>query len=239
MGDPAVHDFWPRRLARDDSLGLPLTAGVLLSVLLFAAFCMLSLEMRGSQPPGVDQFVYDGLRAHRESSPVIRSMFVGITQLGDEPFLSVLTLAVAAMLVYRRRWGLALAFVLIVLCGAMFDSWAKNLFGRIRPMLHDAAIHETSYSFPSGHSMESMVAYGALAYLLILALPPRRKVRLAAVAALSLLIVAIGFSRMYLAAHWFTDVIGGFTLGAAWLALCITVLECTRRRRAERQKSSL
>ncbi len=239
MGDPVARDFWPRRLARDDSLGLPLTVGVLLSLLLLAVFGLLALEVRGKQPPAVDQAVYEELRAHREASPVVRSLFIGITELGDKYVLTGLTLAVAALLVWRRRWGLAPVFILIVLCGAMLNSRAKNIFDRPRPALHDTSIHETSYSFPSGHSMGSMVAYGALGYLAILALPPRRRLRLAALAALSLLILAIGFSRMYLAAHWFTDVLGGFTLGAAWLALCITMLECTRRRRAERQKGPI
>jgi undecaprenyl-diphosphatase len=78
-----------------------------------------------------------------------------------------------------------------------------------------------------------------LAYLL-LTLSPRRWLRYAAVTGLALLILTIGFSRMYLSAHWFTDVLGGFTLGAAWAAFWIAFLECGRRRsrRARRMQEA-
>jgi undecaprenyl-diphosphatase len=230
MGERLERGFWARRLARDEWLGLHLSVGLLGLFLLLGLFSLLALEANGRQPPGVDEQIYERLRLHREASPVVRGLFLRITDLGGLSFLTGLVLIVAALLAWRRRSGLALVWVLAVFLGLQLNSRAKGLFERARPSGIDAQIHEPSYSFPSGHSMEAMIAYGMLGYLSLVMLPPRRWVRFTAIAVVVLLIVAIGFSRMYLSAHWFTDVLGGFTLGAAWLVLCITVLECERRR---------
>src|SRR5207237_1214423 len=137
------------------------------------------------QPPSIDQQIYDGLRVYREASPVATSFFRGVTELGDKWVLIALILSAAGLLVWRRRLALAPVLVLIVLTGALLNGRVKNVFDRPRPELHDTAIHETSYSFPSGHSTGSMIAYGMLAYLLLLTLPPRRWVRRTTVAALA------------------------------------------------------
>jgi membrane-associated phospholipid phosphatase len=83
--------------------------------------------------------------------------------------------------------------------------------------------------------MGSFIAYGMLAYLLVLALPVRR-VRIAVVGLLAGLVVLIGFSRIFLGAHWFSDVMGGFAAGGCWLALCISAIEMVRRRRPAPQR---
>src|SRR5262249_2092182 len=83
---------------------------------------------------------------------------------------------------------------------------------------------ETNPSFPSGHAMGATMGFGFLAYALCLGQTCRRR-RLAIIAVLGALILGIGFSRIYLRAHWLSDVVGGFALGLAWLSVCIGFLE--------------
>jgi membrane-associated phospholipid phosphatase len=87
---------------------------------------------------------------------------------------------------------------------------------------------ETSYSFPSGHAMESFVAYGMLAYLAVLWLRTW-EARVAVICGAALLVVLIGFSRMYLGVHYFSDVIAGYAAGGVWLSALITGAETMRR----------
>ncbi len=87
----------------------------------------------------------------------------------------------------------------------------------------------SGWSFSSGHAMGSFVTYGFLAYLLTRVLRanfPRR----IAVAVLVVLVLLIGFSRIYLGAHYLSDVIGGYAVAAVWLTFCILVTDRTQRR---------
>ena len=87
----------------------------------------------------------------------------------------------------------------------------------------------SGWSFPSGHAMGSFVTYGFLAYLLTRV--PRVDVpRRTAVAVLAVLVLLIGFSRIYLGAHYLSDVIGGYAAAAVWLTFCILVTDRTQRR---------
>jgi undecaprenyl-diphosphatase len=115
----------------------------------------------------------------------------------------------------------------------LLDAILKQVYLRDRPSFRDSAIHDESLSFPSGHSVASVVGYGLLAYVLVLFLTswPRR---IAAIVVLGILVLAIGFSRAYLGAHYLTDVIGGFAVGGCWLAACISALETVRRRHRRR-----
>src|SRR5438552_874469 len=88
---------------------------------------------------------------------------------------------------------------------------------------------ETLYSFQGGHSMMSLVDLGLLSYVSAVSLQ-RRWLRRTLIGFLAMLILTVGFSRLYLSVHWFSDVVGGFTLGAAWIALWIAIFECGRRR---------
>src|SRR5438093_4522290 len=113
--------------------------------------------------------------------------------------------------------------MLVMSVGDTLNGGLKEYVKRARPPYHEAA-HTSGYSFPSGHSMAAFIAYGMLAYILIQLIPHRRS-RRAAVGALTLLVLLIGLSRMFLGAHWLSDVVGGFAAGACWLGLCITALE--------------
>jgi undecaprenyl-diphosphatase len=86
---------------------------------------------------------------------------------------------------------------------------------------------ETSYSFPSGQAMESMVVYGMLAYFAVLILSGSGK-RVAVALGAAVLVALIGFGRMYLGAHYLSDVVGGFVAGGAWLGAVVAGWEARR-----------
>ena len=160
--------------------------------------------------------------------PVVR-VFALLTHLGDTLTLTVLCIAVAAALLAIGRRGLALGWVLTVAGGGLLNHTLKQVFERVRPVHTDGLVTADGFSFPSGHSSGSLVAYGMLAYLALRVLPPRWHLP-AALAAVALA-VTVGASRVFLRVHFASDVVAGFAFGAAWLAVCVASIEFTRWRR--------
>jgi membrane-associated phospholipid phosphatase len=103
----------------------------------------------------------------------------------------------------------------------------KNLYDRPRPPVGERLAIEGNPSLPSGHALGSVVVIGVLAAVVVL-LMRSLALRVLAVVAAAVLVATIGISRLYLAVHWTTDVLAGWFLGGAWLALCVTVL-CVAR----------
>ncbi|MDN3482530.1 phosphatase PAP2 family protein [Arthrobacter sp. APC 3897] len=147
-------------------------------------------------------------------------------------------LAGTATLVLAWRWKSWTPVLLMVSAAAgslLMTVAGKDLIGRTRPPLLDAVPpYEYSASFPSGHSLNSVVIAGMVAYLIILRLQARRAKLLTAAAAAAFA-VAVGLSRVYLGHHWLTDVLVAWTLGLAWLAVVITVHRLLHSRRAAAQ----
>jgi undecaprenyl-diphosphatase len=88
------------------------------------------------------------------------------------------------------------------------------------------------FSFPSGHAMMSMIGYGMLTYFVLIRVQ-NRWARFAIVIAAAILIFLIGFSRIYLGVHFFSDVVAGFAAGGLWLITCIGALEFLRNRQGK------
>ena len=101
----------------------------------------------------------------------------------------------------------------------------KGFYERARPAFDDPFELVTSGSFPSGHAAGSAMFYGMLAYLLIRA---TRRVGWYMLPVFLLLLALIGFTRVYLGAHWVSDVLGGWILGFGWVALGMSAAEATR-----------
>jgi len=125
-------------------------------------------------------------------------------------------------------WILLWTWLATVAGSALLNWLLKDFFQRPRPHFAHPLLVETSYSFPSGHAMESFVAYGMLAYFAVLALRTW-EARVGVVCGAALLVVLIGFSRMYLGVHYFSDVIAGYAAGGVWLSALITGAETIRR----------
>jgi len=143
-------------------------------------------------------------------------LMVGMTELGDGALIVFITLAVLAWLLWRRSWRAAAYWTAAVGFGQLAATGLKLVLQRPRPVAfgYDGL---SAYAFPSGHATMSMVAYGFLAVLVARGLAPPRRWLPYALAAL--LIGAIALSRLYLGAHWLSDVLGGLSLGLAWVCL--------------------
>ncbi len=115
---------------------------------------------------------------------------------------------------------------------AVLNQLLKGLFERPRPQFEHPLLVETSYSFPSGHAMESFVVYGMLTYFAVLALRSWEQ-RVGVVLGAALLVVLIGFSRMYLGVHYLSDVLAGYAAGGVWLSTLVTGAETIRRGKKE------
>jgi membrane-associated phospholipid phosphatase len=156
-------------------------------------------------------------------SPALDGFSAGIAHLFGPigmPIMAVLAMTVLA--VRRRSWTPVLLVTASGLGSLLMTVAGKDIIGRHRPPLSDAVPpFEYSPSFPSGHTLNATVIAGVIGYLLWL----RRHTIAAKVAAIAVPIViaiVVGLSRVLLGAHWFTDVLAGWLLGAAWLGIVIT-----------------
>ncbi len=154
-----------------------------------------------------------------------------ITSLGGGTVIALVTLSVAGYLALRKKYQALLLLVVATVGGALIDFGLKDLVARGRPNIVSHLMPADSFSFPSGHSMMSMVVYLVLAVLLTPQLPDRRS-RVYVVAVALFLTLIIGVSRVYLGVHYPSDVLGGWSLGLAWATLCWLAAWYLERRRA-------
>jgi undecaprenyl-diphosphatase len=215
-----------RRLTPGQYLGLHLTVGLLAAAGCLWLFGGLAEDLITGDPlVRFDRALADYLHSH--ASPPLTTFFLIVTAFGSIEAMVLLGVAVAAFLVWERRWTFLGTWLAAVAGSAVLDHLLKGFFARPRPFFEHPLLVETSYSFPSGHAMESLVAYGMLAYFGVLALKSWRA-RVGVVFGAALLVVLIGFSRMYLGVHYFSDVIAGYAAGGVWLSALITGAETIR-----------
>jgi undecaprenyl-diphosphatase len=154
------------------------------------------------------------------------SVVKAITFLGSNGVLWTVIAAATVILAIRRRWRLA-AYLLVTGAGALtLDPILKSLVGRLRPVVAHPIAHGTGNSFPSGHSLGSIVCYGAI--LLVFLPAARGRWRTAFSTVIVTLIALIGISRILLGVHYLSDVMGAWAVGVTWLGITTLAFELTR-----------
>lgn len=138
-----------------------------------------------------------------------------ITALGSPIVLGLLVLISVSFLVLLGQRALAFFMLVSALSGTLAVVLMKDLFGRTRPNLMADSLYVYTESFPSGHAMISAVVYLTLAAF-IARLVPALKLKVYIMLVAFFLSGLVGFSRVYLGAHWPTDVLAGWAAGAAW-----------------------
>ena len=143
-----------------------------------------------------------------------------ITNFRGAIFLIAVT-AILLVLIKNKKIGISILSNLVII--TVINQLLKRILQRPRPTEY-RIIEETGYSFPSGHSMISMAFYGYLIYL-IYRYVKNKYVKWISIAVLSVLIVTIGVSRIYLGVHYTSDVLGGFFISISYLVIYISTVE--------------
>jgi undecaprenyl-diphosphatase len=153
-------------------------------------------------------------------TPALNRFMITFTNIASVPTFIVLSCLLLAYLVYKKRFYLPVLMVLSFAGGTLFFYLIKLLIHRARP--DNALIAVSGYSFPSGHATIAIIFFSFLLYSFK---DDIRNPVLRSVFMLGniLLFILIGFSRIYLDVHWFSDVVAGFALGLFWLTLLMLV----------------
>jgi membrane-associated phospholipid phosphatase/uncharacterized membrane protein YbhN (UPF0104 family) len=220
--------FLEARLSPTGYLGLELTSGIVLIVLGSWLFGGIAEDVVHGDPlVQLDLPVSQFLLAHAEP-PFTAAMLV-VSFAGSYLIVGA-SLVIGAVLAWWRRWYDLSMLVLAVGGGELINLLLNTLFARHRPTVPDPLLTLTGASFPSGHAMAAMICYGLLVYLSVQRLGAWRW-RVLVVVTGVVLIVLIGFSRIYLGVQYLSDVLGGYAAGVVWLAFTMTGIGTLRRRR--------
>lgn len=207
------------RLRAGGSPALRTRTGVALMLLCVATFAALAWNLGAGGPmQRGDEAFSRSIGAH--TPPGVRAAFAVLTHLGEPLLLWALGAGVALALLLCRHRGLALVWVVGLLGNGVLNRLLKEIFARTRPLIDGLPGPVGGYSFPSGHSSASVVAYTLLAWLGWRLLAPRWQVPLAMAAVAVILTTAC--SRVFLQVHYPSDVLAGLCSGLAWTLLCIT-----------------
>jgi membrane-associated phospholipid phosphatase len=224
---------WQARRSRKGFPGLYLT--VSLSLLIVATLLFGAIAVATHDPITIFDAQFSAWLQANRIETLTRFMLL-VTSLHSMSGVTVMTLAASGYLWFRRLRIWTVTLVLAVFGGMVLNFLLKNLFLRPRPHFNHPILTLTSYSFPSGHTMMATVFYGTLCAL-ALSKVHRWQWRALAILGAALLILLVGLTRIYLGAHFLTDVLAAIAEGLAWLAFCLITFETIRRRQQHSSQS--
>ncbi len=163
------------------------------------------------------------------------AIFNLLSTIGGPVGLAVIVVCVAVLLLLTRRYRWLLYLLVTTTGGSLLNMELKRFFARARPDVAEMLRQAHGYSFPSGHAMGSTVVFGALSYLAFRA-AKRWRWKAAALALAGTLIIAVSLSRVYLGAHWISDVAAGIAAGTLWVGVTTVAYETLRRIRMLRAR---
>jgi membrane-associated phospholipid phosphatase len=168
---------------------------------------------------------------HAHASPGLTAVMLWVTHLHSQLAILTFTLVFAAYVARRREWPWVKAIVFAVPLGMAMNALFKEAVHRARPVFDTPIVTLHTYSFPSGHTAAATLFYGVLAAYVV-ARTKRRAVRAAVAGGAVFMVALVAFTRLYLGAHYLTDVVGAAAWSLLWLALVLSLaLRRGKRRR--------
>ncbi|MNI13357.1 PAP2 superfamily protein [compost metagenome] len=212
-------------------------AALLAAALAVLTFAEVADDMGEADGQAFDQAVLAAVRPHADDlarpwgPPWLKEAAADLTSLGGISVLALFALiAVGFLLIMKKRLS-ALLLVVGLAGGVALSEGLKALFERERPPVAYQAVETLNASFPSGHALLATVFYLTLGVMLTRAFP-RKRLKVYVLGCAVVIVLLIGLTRIYLAAHWASDVFAGWSVGAAWsMVLWLVAYAAERRQR--------
>ena len=221
--------FVANRLSRDTYIGLHLTVTFIVAAgAIWLSSALLEAVLDNATLVRMDVAAAEWMHAH--ITPTGTSVSHWISKIGGPTNMGIIGVVGGLELLRRRRKTLLIAWIAAFAGGGMLEKMLKVLVHRTRPFFNTSGPDEQSLSFPSGHSMMCFIGVAMLVY--VLTIPgkiggTRRSILIGLAASF---VLAVGISRVYLGAHFPSDVVGGFAFGAGWVSICVGVRGIVKHR---------
>ena len=190
---------------------------LIISFILIIGFLIIVINVLNENITGIDNDIYEYISNNIISKPLTPLVKV-ITHLGSMAFLIIVAFMLV-LLLKNNKIRINIAYNLVII--SIINYAIKQIIKRPRPVGINL-IKEGGYSFPSGHSATSMAFYGLLIYL-IYKYVNNKLLKTILIVLLSLIILLIGTSRIYLGVHYASDVLAGFIVGLLFLIVFISI----------------
>jgi undecaprenyl-diphosphatase len=215
------------------SLGAWLSLGLAGAVVALVFFSWLTSEMLEGETGAFDEAIRTFV--HKHAMPILTTIMQLVTWLGSVMWLIVFGVCVAIAFVLTKRWRDIALFIVTMAGGIVLNITLKLSFGRARPDTFFETPQPSSYSFPSGHALLSLCFYGALAAIITHRLRSRATCFLIWTAA-AVLVILIGFSRIYLGVHYPSDVLASYAVALSWVVVVFAFDHLHRKRNESRSR---
>lgn len=211
--------------------------GLIIRIILFGLtllfFRIIAHNIFSELDVGLDRFIFQKSNDHI-LHPRLTVLMKKITWFASATFLQIGTVGMLGLLIILKFYTKAIEAFVVCSGGYLLNHVLKIIYERERPP--DPLIEPISnFSFPSGHATSGFIFYGLIAYF-ILKSDFAYLYKYVFAILLILFSLVIGFSRVYLRLHYFSDVIAGFCVGFSWLTLSTWVIEVYKLRRADQKK---
>ena len=225
--------FIEARLTPGGELGLHLTAGLVLLVAAVAVFQEIAEAVgENDDITRFDVQVAQWFNAH--AFEPLTTVMLGFTHAHGIVGMSIASSLLALWFHRRKAAYWLLATVIAVPGGMLLNVLLKLTYARPRPAFDEPLLTLATYSFPSGHTAAATLFYGFIACYIATTSPDWRR-RCAVMVCAAVMVGLVAFSRVYLGAHYVSDVLAAMAESAGWLTVCITAVSTLRRRRAARK----
>ncbi|HEV8216756.1 MAG TPA: phosphatase PAP2 family protein [Gemmatimonadaceae bacterium] len=222
--------FLRNRLNRETYIGLHLTVSLVVAGLaIWLSGAMLEAVLDNDTVVRLDIVAAHWI--HSRARPTGITVSEIISAIGSPTTMGVIAVVGGAILLARRRLTMLFTWIAVFAGGGSLEKLLKEVVHRTRPEFTPTAAVEQSLSFPSGHTMMCAIGMGMLVYMLTVPRHMPRPWRGVLIGLAVSLVLAVGISRVYLGAHYPSDVLGGLAFGVAWVSICVAVSGLAHHRR--------
>lgn len=194
------------------------------SIIFFAAFVIVTFWFVSGKSLSTDMYIYRFVCENVRNENLTKIMLF-LTNFASGKYVIILIIILMAIPIDSKRYGFDIGIA--TMCQITINIALKSIFKRQR-IVDNILVYESSYSFPSSHTVTAVIVYGFMIYICS-QLIKENHIRILAYTANIIIIILISFSRIYLGAHYFSDVIAGIFLSLSFLMLAISASYSIRK----------